>query len=104
MQIVIDIDDDLYTRLFDNGVDNYDDAVDMAKAIRKGTSLPKGHGHLIDKRELEKFAFEHDIGSNALDGSLIYDAGETERGDIIWKPLFEAISTIIEADKVESEE
>ena len=43
MQIVIDIDDNLYTRLFDNGVDNYDDAVDMAKAIRKGTPLPKGH-------------------------------------------------------------
>ena len=39
MKIVIDIDDNLYTRLFDNGVDNYDDAVDMAKAIRKGTPL-----------------------------------------------------------------
>ena len=48
MQIVIDIDDNLYTRLFDNGVDNYDDAVDMAKAIRKGTVLPKGHGDLKD--------------------------------------------------------
>ena len=32
MEIVIDIDENLYTRLFDNGVDNYDDAVDMAKA------------------------------------------------------------------------
>lgn len=41
MQIVINIDDNLYTRLFDNGVDNYDDAVDMAKAIRKGMPLPK---------------------------------------------------------------
>lgn len=41
MQIVIDIDKNLYTRLFDNGVDNYDDAVDMAKAIRKGTPLGK---------------------------------------------------------------
>ena len=48
MQIVIDIDDNLYVRLFDNGVDNYDDAVDMAKAIRKGTPLPKEHGRLID--------------------------------------------------------
>ena len=48
MKIVIDIDDNLYARLFDNGVDNYDDAVDMAKAIRKGTPLPKGHGRLID--------------------------------------------------------
>lgn len=41
MQIVIDIDDNLYTRLFDNGVDNYDDTIDMAKAIRKGTPFPK---------------------------------------------------------------
>lgn len=39
MQIVIDIDENLYTRLFDNGVDNYDDAVDMAKSIRKGKPL-----------------------------------------------------------------
>ena len=55
MQIVIDIDDNLYTRLFDNGVDNYDDAVDMAKAIRKGTPLPKGHGRLIDADKIEYF-------------------------------------------------
>lgn len=48
MKIVIDIDENLYTRLFDNGVDNYDDAADMATAIRKGTSLPEGHGRLID--------------------------------------------------------
>ena len=48
MKIVIDIDDNLYARLFDNGVDNYDDIVDMAKAIRKGTPLPKEHGRLID--------------------------------------------------------
>lgn len=52
MQIVIDIDENLYTRLFDNGVDNYDDAVDMAKVIRKGTPLPKGHGDLIDRDDL----------------------------------------------------
>ena len=48
MQIVINIDEDLYTRLFDNGDI---DAVDMLKAcvaIRNGTPLPKGHGRLID--------------------------------------------------------
>ena len=53
MKIVIDIDENLYTRLFDNGVDNYDDAVDMAKAIRKGTPLPKGHGRIIDESKIE---------------------------------------------------
>lgn len=55
MKIVIDIDDNLYTRLFDNGVDNYDDAVDMARAIRKGTPLPEGHGRLGDLDALEEY-------------------------------------------------
>lgn len=41
MKLIIDIDENLYTRLFDNGVDNYDDAVDMAKVIRKGIPLDK---------------------------------------------------------------
>ena len=42
MKLIIDIDDNLYTRLFDNGVDNYDDvAADMAKAIRNCTVIPK---------------------------------------------------------------
>ena len=54
MQIVIDIDDNLYAKLFDNGVDNYDDAVDMAKAIRKGMPLPKGHGKIIDVDQFYK--------------------------------------------------
>lgn len=48
MQIVIDIDENLYTRLFDN---RDIDAVDMLKAcvaIRKGTPLPKEHGRSID--------------------------------------------------------
>ena len=46
MKVVIDIDENLYTRLFDNG--NID-AVDMLKAcaaIRKGTPLPKGHSFI----------------------------------------------------------
>lgn len=64
MQIVIDIDDNLYTRLFDNGVDNYDDAVDMAKAIRKGTVLPKGHGDLKDATDLLKMteSYKSELG------------------------------------------
>ena len=41
MQIVIDIDENVYTRLFDNGTDFYDtdDILAMAKAIRKGTPI-----------------------------------------------------------------
>jgi len=47
MRVLIDIDDNLYTRLFDNGVDNYDDAEDMAKSIRKGKPLPKEYGRMM---------------------------------------------------------
>lgn len=53
MQVVINIDKNLYTRLFNN---RDIDAADMLKAcvaIRKGTPLSK-HGRLIDADELEK--------------------------------------------------
>lgn len=79
MQIVIDIDDNLYTRLFDNGVDNYDDAVDMAKAIRKGTPLQKGHGKIIDVNKLYE----------EMKATKTYDIGF----------VIERIKPIIEADK-----
>lgn len=48
MQIVIDIDDNLYTRLFDNGNEYVADMRRACVAIRKGTPLPKRHGRLID--------------------------------------------------------
>ena len=58
MKIVIDIDGNVLTRLFDNGIEDYqivnDDLFAIAKAIRGGTPLPKGHGRLIDADELFK--------------------------------------------------
>ena len=43
MKIVIDIDENVYTRLFDNGIDDYsivtDDLFAIAKSIRKATPL-----------------------------------------------------------------
>jgi len=96
MKIVINIDDNLYTRLFDNGVDNYDDAVDMAKSIRKGTPLPKGHGRLIDAdKTISK------ICGNSC-GCHLEECGYDE-------PCFsvrriESAPTIIEADKESEEE
>ena len=53
MQIVIEIDDNLYTRLFDNGDEYVADMRRACVAIRKGTPLPKGHGDLIDRGELK---------------------------------------------------
>jgi hypothetical protein len=56
MKIVIDIDENVYTRLFDNGIQDIEIAVDdvceMARALRLGTPLPKGHGRLIDANAL----------------------------------------------------
>ena len=93
MHIVIDIDNNLYTRLFDNGVDNYDDAVDMAKAIRKGTPLPKGHGRLIDADAILKEEYEKlEIGFD--DYTIIYNAFVNTIKEIV-----NLTPTIIEADK-----
>ena len=56
MQIVIDIDENVFTRLFDNGIEDYaivnDDLFAIAKSIRNGIPLPKGHGDLIDRDAL----------------------------------------------------
>lgn len=55
MKIVIDIPEDVYTRLFDNGIqDNEiatDDICEMARSIRLGTPLPKGHGMTESEEE-----------------------------------------------------
>lgn len=63
IELVIKIDEDVFTRLFDNGTENYgianDDLFDIARAIRKGTPLPKGHGRLIDSKALGDYFWEH---------------------------------------------
>ena len=60
MKLIIDIPEDVYTRLFDNGIqDNEiatDDICEMARALRLGTPLPKGHGRLIDAE-----VFSHNV-------------------------------------------
>ena len=52
IEIVIKIPEDVYTRLFDNGIqDNEiatDDICEMARALRIGKPLPKAYGGLID--------------------------------------------------------
>lgn len=93
MQIVIDIDDNLYTRLFDNGVDNYDDAVDMAKAIRKGTPLPKGHGKIVDIDKL--------IDDKCNECGHLKGVSCTIPCYAVRRML--SAPTIVEADEVESE-
>ena len=85
MQIVIEIDDNLYTRLFDNGVEYASDMRRACVAIRNGTPLPKGHGRLIDA----------DWVKNTLD---IYTFNEYN-GQFIRRNDVDSIPAIIEADK-----
>lgn len=65
MKIVIDIDENLYTRLYDNGVEDYDDAVDMAKAIRKGTPIEQTTN---DDIETMRILFDADINEYCNQG------------------------------------
>ena len=44
MQILIDIDDNLYTRLFDNGEEYASDLRRACVAIRNGIPLARGRG------------------------------------------------------------
>lgn len=65
MKLVIDIPEDVYTRLFDNGIqDNeiaVDDVCEMARALRLGTPLPKGHGRLIDAKDVGEYLTLADV-------------------------------------------
>ena len=87
MQIVIDIDDNLYARLFDNGVDHYDDAKNMATAIRGGAPLPKGHGNLKDADKII-----HELNEMKVQGETFTTAVNFA------KILMREAPTIIEAD------
>ena len=86
MQIVINIDNNLYTRLFDNGVDNYDDAIEMATVIRNGIPLPKHHGRIIDESQIRHIEChtERELYGNKIryvkttDAPTIIEAEESE--------------------------
>lgn len=65
MKIVINIDENVFTRLFDNGVEDYeianDDLSAIAKAIRGGTPLPTGYGNLIDADRVVTVSFFNEM-------------------------------------------
>ena len=88
MQIVIDINDEIYKEIL-NGKDGWSNYVHGL--IRTGTPLPKGHGDLIDRNDLlqESYCID-DWGGNEVN---IVDVMTVKMAD-----------AIIEADKAESEE
>lgn len=65
MEIVIKISEDVYTRLFDPGIqDNEiatDDTCEMARALRLGEPLPKGHDRLIYASDVGEYLTLADV-------------------------------------------
>jgi hypothetical protein len=66
MKIVIDIPEDAYKLLNNEGVD-WLGAEHILNAVANGTPLPKGHGRLIDADELKKHKYhDNDRFENAV--------------------------------------
>lgn len=81
MKLIIDIPEEDYIRLRDEGM--FGNVTTFKRAVREGIPLPKGHGRLIDADEYAKH-YETNINGKV--------------GDI-----YVIAPTIIEADKAESE-
>lgn len=97
MQIVINIPDLDWSKVKNGSIAT----ANLLNAVRNGTPLPENHGDLIDVNELNEFASNHKISGSAFDGELIYDAGETDRGDIIYKPVIDELTVVVKAEKEE---
>ena len=87
MKVIIDIPDHIYRTLIETGKYGYY-AFDAKKAIKKGKTLPKNHGRLIDISEYE----------NYFNTAITYDDG-----DHIHSVYTNMIPTIIEADRGDAE-
>ena len=84
MQIVIEITDRMYEAIKQDHV-----PIDIGRFIRNGTPLPKGHGRLIDADAINI----HNV--SPAYGMEVYGVTQDD---------IEYESTIIEADKAESED
>ena len=81
MQIVIDINDKVYGLLkyFEEGMGLYDKKDDsddvktaLVRAVINGTPLPKGHGDLVDKKEIIE-RYKSDCGRRIYTDEFIHD-------------------------------
>lgn len=97
MKVVIDIDDNLYTRLFDSGEDYVADMRRACVAIRKGTPLPKGHGDLKDVDRIFNEGFpKADINAEYEENMKKYPLWRTGITGI--QTILKNAPTIIEAE------
>ena len=78
MKLIIDISEDVYTRLFDNSTEDYtitnDDLFTIAKSIRKGTPLPKNHGRLIDADAIDTRWSDPEVSQTLDEAPTIIEA------------------------------
>lgn len=98
MQIVIDISEEDYNIMCHNIAVNNPlcplSQEEMVSKVANGTPLPKGHGRLIDVNDLLDRIGLEDNDTNR----------EENVGEIITLEDFDYTPTIIEADRVESED
>lgn len=87
MQIVININEELYKVILKGNRLSSNGEIALCNAVYDGTSLPKGHGELVDIRPLMRGLYEE-----IQVGELTYTTSE------VYKMLEEETSTIIEAD------
>lgn len=99
MQIAIDIDENLYTRLFDNGDIDIAEMLKACVAIRKGIPIPKGHGKIIDTDKIEWYGCTTEADCPHKDRAC-KDCSRAECS----KTQVDDIQPIIDADRAESEE
>lgn len=86
MQIVIDIGEDLFTRLYDNGSKlSIADQMNLEVAIRRGTPLPKVDCGILDKLwdDIEAWADAHYDGDtiNVYDVAMLIGKYRDLSGD-----------------------
>ena len=102
MQIVIDINEDVFTRLFDNGTEDYaivnDDLFAVAKSIRNCTPLPARHGRLIDADNLRDVLLHNYHGNNKYFVPYQDRKGYRLRDGEVDEAIINA-PTIVEADE-----
>jgi hypothetical protein len=80
MQIVIEIDDDMYKSVVNN--DAYVlvdvDWILLENAIANGIPLPKGHGRLIDEKDLSLMTVHMIDGMFVCDAPTIIEGSDSE--------------------------
>ena len=97
MKIVIDIPDDLVTKINNSDADDAIRAVrwyecSIVYAVKNGTVLPKGHGRLINADYIKLFSIDHDSWNGVEYEGII---------KVVPVIAIDTAPTIIEADKGE---